>query len=278
MAWHTASASAAGESSAAAWELLREHAFDRVLSDAELERLVGERARATGEPHADIVRVLFGMRLTEEEARAMFRRVLVHRRDMARALGRPVHVRVAALDLLTSKPPRRARESQPLIVAPDLLEQALEEAGSDAVTGLPRAARFTSLLEYALAQRERRLVVAYIDLDRFKAVNDTFGHTVGDDVLRAFAEASRSVLRRGDVLARLGGDEFGLMLSGVGPEEGTAALERLRACFEASTARFGTSFSWGLAVADVASTARALLERADRAMYEEKRRRATMGR
>jgi diguanylate cyclase (GGDEF)-like protein len=272
-------ASATGQaSSAAAWELLREHAFDRVLSDVELERLIAERARTSKAPHADILRVLFGMRLGEAEARAMFERVLAHRRAMSRALRRPVHVRVAALDLLTWKPPRRSRESQPLIVAPDLLEQALEEAGSDTVTGLPRAARFTSLLEYALAQRNRRVIVAYIDLDQFKAVNDRFGHATGDAVLRAFAEAARSVLRRGDVLARLGGDEFGLMIVDAGPEEANAAIERLRTRFEASTSPYGTSFSSGIAVAEPTSTARELLERADRAMYEEKRRRATMAR
>jgi diguanylate cyclase (GGDEF)-like protein len=274
-----ASVSSTGQaSSAAAWELLREHTFDRVLSDAELERLIRERARTSQAPHADIVRVLFGMRLDEAEARAMLDRVLTHRRAMERALRRPVHVRVAALDLLTSKPPRRARESQPLMVAPDLLEQALEEAGSDTVTGLPRAARFTSLLEYALAQRNRRVIVAYIDLDHFKAVNDRFGHAAGDAVLRAFAEASRSVLRRGDVLARLGGDEFGLMIVNAGPDEASAAIDRLRTRFEASTSTYGTSFSSGIAVADAASTARDLVERADAAMYEEKRRRATMGR
>jgi diguanylate cyclase (GGDEF)-like protein len=274
-----ASVSSTGQaSSAAAWELLREHTFDRVLSDAELERLIRERARTSQAPHADIVRVLFGMRLDEAEARAMLDRVLTHRRAMERALRRPVHVRVAALDLLTSKPQRRARESQPLMVAPDLLEQALEEAGSDTVTGLPRAARFTSLLEYALAQRNRRVIVAYIDLDHFKAVNDRFGHAAGDAVLRAFAEASRSVLRRGDVLARLGGDEFGLMIVNAGPDEASAAIDRLRTRFEASTSTYGTSFSSGIAVADAASTARDLVERADAAMYEEKRRRATMGR
>jgi diguanylate cyclase (GGDEF)-like protein len=244
-----------------------------MVDDVELHRLVADRAQKSTEPHADLFRVMMGVSLPEEEARAMFARVIEHRREMESALARPVHVRVAALDLLMSRPASRRNSSRPIMVAPELLERALEEAGSDSVTGLPRGSHFLNLLQYELLQRSRRVVVAYIDLDGFKLVNDEYGHARGDEVLRMMAEAARSVLRRGDVLARIGGDEFGLMLVDVSPEEAAAAVGRLRARFEELTAEVRTSFSAGIAVASPGATADDLLARADHAMYEEKRQR-----
>jgi diguanylate cyclase (GGDEF)-like protein len=263
--------------SAAAWQLIREDVFDRILDDAELRRLVAERAERTAEPHAELMRLMLGMSLPEDEARDMFERVLRHRRDLSRALGRVVHVRVAALDLITMRPPSRRspRDSRPIMVAPSLLERALEEAGSDGVTGLPRVTHFMNLLQHELLQRSRRVAVVFIDLDGFKRVNDEHGHGRGDEVLRMMAEASRTVLRRGDVVARLGGDEFGLMLVDVSPEEAHAAVERLRHRFEELTAPLATSFSAGIAIAEQGASAEDLVNRADRAMYEEKRRRAS---
>ena len=265
--------------SAAAWQLLRDDVFDRIVDDGELRRLVAERAVESSEPYAEVVRRMLGMSLPEEEAAVMFERVLAHRHAMEAALGRAVHVRVAALDWLMSQPIAQpgtpTRESRPIMVAAELLERALEEAGSDSVTGLPRGSHFLNLLQYELLQRRRRVVVAYIDLDGFKLVNDQYGHARGDDVLRTMAEAARSVLRRGDVLARVGGDEFGLMLVDVSPDEAAAALLRLRTRFEELTAAFRTSFSAGLAVAGAGATADDLLAEADRAMYAEKRQRAT---
>jgi diguanylate cyclase (GGDEF)-like protein len=263
--------------SAAAWQLIREDVFDRILDDAELRRLVADRAERTAEPHAELMRLMLGMSLPEDEARDMFERVLRHRRDLSRALGRVVHVRVAALDLITMRPPSRRspRDSRPIMVAPSLLERALEEAGSDGVTGLPRRTHFMNLLQHELLQRSRRVAVVFIDLDGFKRVNDEHGHGRGDEVLRMMAEASRTVLRRGDVVARLGGDEFGLMLVDVSPEEAHAAVERLRHRFEELTAPLATSFSAGIAIAEQGASAEDLVSRADRAMYEEKRRRAS---
>ncbi len=262
--------------SAAAWQLIRDDVFDGILDDAELEALVAQKAATTLEPYAEIVRVMLGMSLHEDEARALFGRATRHRREMSRALARPVHIRVAALDLLVSRPKsrRNPRESRPIMVAPDLLERALEDAGSDGVTGLPRSAHYTNLLDHELRQRGRRVAVVFIDLDGFKRVNDQHGHARGDDVLRTMAVAARSVLRRGDLLARVGGDEFALMLVDVSPEEATTAVDRLRSRFEELTSPLGTSFSAGIAIAEPSATAEELIARADRAMYEEKRQRS----
>ena len=255
----------------AAWQLLRDDPFVRIRTDEELEKLVAEAAERSATPFSDVLRRMLGMeRLGEEEARAMFRRVVEHRRRMARALGRPVHVRVAALDLLTTQ-----RDESPLVVTPSMLERALEEASADAVTGLPQRAHFLSLLRHELRQRRRRNVaVVFLDLDGFKRVNDTRGHAQGDEVLRTVARVGRGVLRAGDVLARIGGDEFAVLLVDVSPAEAHAVVDRFRVQFEARTAALGTSFSAGIVVAQPGDTADELLSRADAAMYRQKRTRS----
>jgi diguanylate cyclase (GGDEF)-like protein len=262
--------------SSAAWQLIRDDVFDRLLDDDELTRMVADRAKVTVEPYADVLRLMLGMTLPEDEARSLFLRVVSHRHEMSRALGRPVHVRVAALDLLMLGAGllRSPRESRPIMVAPELLERALEEAGSDGVTGLPRESHFLNLLQHELLQRGRRLALVYIDLDGFKQVNDQHGHARGDEILRSMAEAARLVLRRGDVVARLGGDEFGLMLIDASPEEARSVVDRLRTRFEELTVELATSFSAGIAIAAPSSTAEGLVAEADRAMYQEKRERA----
>lgn len=261
----------------AAWQLIREDVFDRVTTDQELEAVLRKIAAKAAAPHAEILRRLLGMEvISEAAARTLFRRIVEHRASMMKALGRSVHVRVAALDLITMRGAHTLRsDSRPIVVSPALLEKALEEAGSDAVTGLPQRAHFMSLLRHELRQRRRRrFVVAYLDLDRFKRVNDELGHARGDEVLRTFARCGRVTLRQGDVLARIGGDEFAVLLVDVDVEAAEAAIRRLREQFESRTEPLGVSFSAGVAMASEVDTPEGLLARADVAMYRDKRERS----
>lgn len=217
------------DSSSAAWQLIRNDVFGSPLDDDAIERLVAERARTSATPYADTIGLMVGMSLDEVEAARLYAGILAHRRQLSVALGRSVHVRVAALDLLTLRGARRSpRESRPIMVAPAFLERALEEASLDAVTGLPRGAHFTSLLDHELLQRGQRVAVAFLDLDGFKRVNDEHGHARGDEVLRTLATAARSVLRRGDVVARLGGDEFSILLPETDEGGAKVVFERFR--------------------------------------------------
>jgi diguanylate cyclase (GGDEF)-like protein len=89
----------------------------------------------------------------------------------------------------------------------------------DTLTGLPNRQLFLDRLGQAIAsasRNRRRLVVFYIDLDRFKAVNDSLGHTIGDLLLQQTADRFRTVIRRQDTVARLSGDEFAVVLTEVG--------------------------------------------------------------
>jgi diguanylate cyclase (GGDEF)-like protein/PAS domain S-box-containing protein len=98
-------------------------------------------------------------------------------------------------------------------------EQLIHDAFHDSLTGLPNRALFIDHLELAINHCRRRrgylFAVLFIDLDRFKVVNDSLGHVVGDELLVAIARRLEVCLREGDTIARLGGDEFTILLDGI---------------------------------------------------------------
>ncbi|HYH09443.1 MAG TPA: EAL domain-containing protein [Thermoanaerobaculia bacterium] len=111
-----------------------------------------------------------------------------------------------------------------------LAEETLQHlAYRDTLTELPNRFLFHDRLEHALEQGRRRgtgVAVMYVDLDRFKVVNDTLGHTVGDHLLQVVARRLRDVLRSDDTIARLGGDEFAVILPEVGRAEDAGSVGR----------------------------------------------------
>ncbi|MFN0182906.1 MAG: diguanylate cyclase domain-containing protein, partial [Aquabacterium sp.] len=108
-------------------------------------------------------------------------------------------------------------------------ERLAHSAHHDVLTGLPNRAAFEQTLGRATAQAAQAPFCAlFIDLDRFKQVNDTGGHAAGDALLRGIAKALKGALRRSDTVARLGGDEFAVVLEGCPLERGKAIAEKLR--------------------------------------------------
>jgi diguanylate cyclase (GGDEF)-like protein/PAS domain S-box-containing protein len=132
--------------------------------------------------------------------------------------------------------------------------QLSHQARHDALTGLPNRREFEHRLARALADAaalDRRHAVLFLDLDRFKEVNDTSGHAAGDALLREIGAVLQRKLRGGDTLARLGGDEFGVLLENCPPESALRIAETLRAAvtdfrFEAQDRRFDLGVSIGL--------------------------------
>jgi diguanylate cyclase (GGDEF)-like protein len=159
------------------------------------------------------------------------------------------------------------------------LENALariqEIATRDELTGLPNRRSMMGLLqEHALLRARGGLpfYVAMVDLDHFKDVNDTWGHAVGDEALRAFATQARTILRNTDVIGRWGGEEFLLLLPESPPGEPTVGVERLRArlanqvpCPSAPELRI--RFSAGFTRYVESEPIGQAIERADRALY-----------
>ena len=154
------------------------------------------------------------------------------------------------------------------------------QAYHDQLTHLPNRVLFKDRLELAIAQAQRRtgaLAVMFIDVDRFKLVNDTFGHAEGDALLRAIAARLSATLRRGDTLARLGGDEFTVLLPDINqPEDAEIiarkVLEALSPPIGLSQGQFRATVSVGIALFPRdGSSAEELTRHADVAMYQVKR-------
>ena len=150
----------------------------------------------------------------------------------------------------------------------------LETLGqTDGLTGIPNRRALNDQLISAHASAQRRgekLSIVMIDLDHFKAFNDSFGHLAGDDLLRAFAHRIRSRLRGADFVARYGGEEFCMILSdtdGAGAERLCASL---RGVFERADDMAGVTFTAGIAEWDGSEDAESLIGRADRALYAAK--------
>ena len=160
-----------------------------------------------------------------------------------------------------------------------LIEQARHQATHDGLTGLPNRPMLEDRANQALAASRRdgrQTGVLFIDLDRFKKVNDTLGHHAGDELIRQVADRLRLELRELDTLARLGGDEFVVLLSEVDGEVGaTGVAARLIAAVAQPFAVRGhelfVSCSIGIAVAPGAGNDyETLLQHADVAMYNAK--------
>jgi diguanylate cyclase (GGDEF)-like protein len=158
--------------------------------------------------------------------------------------------------------------------------EAMEEAFHDSLTGLPNRALFLDRLQHALdvaARRATELCVLFVDLDRFKAVNDSIGHAAGDALLRAVGDRLAECTRAADTAARFGGDEFAVLLEddgrGVHPE---AVAERIIAAmrrpFDVEGKEVFIGATVGIAHAHDASLGPdELLRNADLAMYRAKK-------
>jgi diguanylate cyclase (GGDEF)-like protein/PAS domain S-box-containing protein len=161
-----------------------------------------------------------------------------------------------------------------------LQEQLAHQALHDPLTGLANRRLFFDRLDLARARARRSgsvLGVLFMDLDGFKAINDTLGHEAGDEVLVTVAGRLRAAMRAADTLARLGGDEFAILCEDLtGPDDLIRIAERLTKVvgqpFQVEGTPVSVGMSTGIAVAaQPAGNADELLRQADAAMYQAKR-------
>jgi len=161
-----------------------------------------------------------------------------------------------------------------------VFERTQESALTDSLTGLPNSRYMYSFFDQERSRSERHgyaLVLMMMDLDGFKKINDTFGHHVGDEILRRVAQVSRGQVRSGDTLIRYAGDEFVAVLHRVTPEMVTEMKTRLQAAVDNFTyevrpgrlAHVGISIGYATYGQD-GTAIDELMEVADKRMYEDK--------
>ncbi|WP_248804191.1 diguanylate cyclase [Pseudomonas sp. MWU13-2100] len=160
----------------------------------------------------------------------------------------------------------------------DHLEEQRQKALVDPLTGLPNRAAWSERLEQEMAQWQQHgntLLIAMLDLDHFKRINDNYGHLAGDKVLKIIAGELRKRLRAGDFIARFGGEEFVLLVPNTPIMAGLKLVEGLRAAIEACPFHFKgervtITVSVGLSAFRAGERSDHALKRADEALYRAK--------
>jgi two-component system cell cycle response regulator len=224
---------------------------------------------------ATAVRFLFHLKVDDSEAESLLAEVLDHRVNLIRELGRDPGLRVSAMDYLTNVD---RRYENPKIVEMEEFEATERSARTDTLTGLANRRVFRETMDSEI-RRSRRyrwpVTVLMLDLDHFKAVNDSFGHMLGDIVLARVGGIVRQAVRDADAACRVGGEEFAVVLPETAREGGYAVAERIRRrvehAFRGATVEghdIPMTVSAGLAIfPEDALHVDELIARADEALY-----------
>jgi diguanylate cyclase (GGDEF)-like protein/PAS domain S-box-containing protein len=196
------------------------------------------------------------------------------------AHGQAVHVEASTRACLFQGDPAHVTALRDITRRRQTEDVVRRQAWYDALTGLPNRILFLDRLEHAISQARRegrRLAVLFLDLDRFKLVNDSLGHSAGDQLLQLASGRLQGLLRKSDTVARLGGDEFTVLLEDAALEsdaQGVARkiVEGLREPFSIVGQEVHIGASVGLAYfPDHAGDAERLIKLADMAMYRAKK-------
>ncbi len=245
--------------------------FGRSVAQMHSLRLADLTHRADLDGHLAVLRSLFNG--STEEA--------ISKRRYVRPDGSDVWVKLISVTIPGAKP-------QVFLTAVDITDQQQEwsvlahRAAHDELTGLPARGLFLELLTVAtrrLSRREREsVIVGFLDVDGLKQVNDTYGHSIGDELIAAVVARMRNATRPGDVLARVGGDEFTILfddLNSLDAAYGVAdrLTQAMSVPFELTVGPVRVSVSMGLAGASDADVPpEMLVSQADVAMYAAKLR------
>jgi diguanylate cyclase (GGDEF)-like protein/PAS domain S-box-containing protein len=192
-----------------------------------------------------------------------------------------VHVSVTVVRDAYGKPIRAAGVVQDITARKEAEERIQHLADHDELTGLPNRRLICDLIHFNLVQARRnktKFAIFFLDLDRFKQINDTLGHEAGDEALKAAGVRLRSIIRESDIIARVGGDEFIILLSDVAHVDAISEVARkimdsFRSPLMIGAHKIVVTPSIGISMyPDDGEDINSLLRNADIAMYQAKQR------
>jgi diguanylate cyclase (GGDEF)-like protein len=231
-----------------------------------------------------MIRHLHGVAQGVEKLAGAYRRSLKEQQRLVRLSDRMQHeLQTTKAEIAAQAANLRALNTDLRLEAEQRLrlsEELFRIATTDQLTGAVSRRHLFELGNHEMAKAARSgdpVTAMLVDLDHFKQINDTYGHMVGDEVLKAFAEITRTVVRATDIFARFGGEEFVILLPDTPERGGMESAERLRATLAERPIRIGgdeiaVTVSIGLAaVTKGDANLEHLLARADRALYRAKR-------
>jgi diguanylate cyclase (GGDEF)-like protein len=232
-----------------------------------------EEFRELPDLHTRLIAALINIDLDEAEAEDRFAELLSHHEQMEREMNRVVDLRVAAMDYLITHP---AIVRSPTIVDRAAFNLTRRLAAVDELTGLYNRRFLETYLSREMNRAlryDQDFAVVFLDLDHFKNINDSYGHAVGDTVLRTLGNTITNHLRTEDLAARYGGEEFVIVLPQTTASGGLVFAERLRASVDGGNLVEDVHVTVSAGIAAYPRhglTAEAILKRADEALYQAK--------
>jgi diguanylate cyclase (GGDEF)-like protein len=222
--------------------------------------------------YSNLLFTLTGHRYSDYEAPRLWDDILIHRDSLTDALGRNPGIVVACLDFLTNK---LKRDIEFRLIENQKLENVLERAVADSLTGLYDHDTLFSLLDNELARSIRHnhpLSFILMDLDDFKQVNDTYGHQKGDDVLIRLSRILEKTIRVIDTAGRYGGEEFAVILPETAKAAAIQTADRIRMAVQSAFLDdLQITISMGISAwPDDGSTTESLVKHADESLYKAK--------
>lgn len=246
--------------------------IELITNDDNVRKRYEEKYR--GRLYSKILLLLTHESYEEDEAKSLWNKIMCHLSDLNHKLGRNVGVSVATLDYLSNI---RNKLSTPVIIEEDKSEFVSKTTTKDELTGLYLRAVFDVVLKQNIEETNRNrddtsLCLLMIDIDDFKAINDTYGHLEGDNVLQIIGATISDFARKMDFPARYGGEEFAIITPKTDIEQAFKAAERIRKIIaQLEFKGFSVTVSIGIGQANSnVNTPGKLIHTADTGLYEAK--------
>ncbi|MCB1169170.1 MAG: diguanylate cyclase [Leptospiraceae bacterium] len=255
-------------------DLIRQILDEDPLSEDRILRKFEElRNNSNTEFYVDLFRVLLHHRFEPAVAQDHWKEILQHSRGLERTLGRPIGFRVAMLDYFINL---NKILKNPIIIEISVVDEMMKNSMTDELTMLYNRRYFDRCLRREMKRAERHQVevsLLIIDLDNFKKINDTFGHSSGDMIMRKVGQILKLLLRQEDYPCRFGGEEFAVILPHTSGDQAYLVAERFRQAIEKEDFDgIRITCSGGLATYPThGKSGSDVFEQADRALYSAKK-------